>query len=747
MEVTFLNELLETLKSKSPPIFSRTTSHSVTNQEAQQSLKPAEDEPDDAASLDEELRLQSTVYNAIYQPACLSLQHAALAGEYYLKTCFPVLEEITGLIRAYKAGIKSALQDDKNITSMLNELQDQLSKFGHFAESIQYRLQFAHEVMIEEGVFEKSWTSIDINQLVQWGNQQEDKAQDAFNLCQEQYLFDINLKLAFIDTMLDSTNLSSLFSLADFLNKREKAEVDHIHKVLFDKCQYLIYKIVNRNERGHWPDSHITQKDKKSLYDNVKQERKFGNETVNIKNPTLAYYQYFKELTDTRYNYNHVLHLDDNKEADILKSWKETIEKISQPNAQLEYITIHLLSRHLHKSGTRIKGAFEKSRMLFDKVRDYICTNDDAIYGRFNKYAYHSLVSLLSINHLKLAYNYFSEAISSGNKDDIKKWKKLFDECFRLSQEIAAQRHIISFNGYRVYLKGYIGYFENILLSESHEIKADDFNKDLKEIYPLFSEFKHSIDWGREKKYMALFLPYVESYYTVRVETIDKEIRLFLDSSYMLPSNFDLLVSQYQEMYNRFQEKVILVLQKITYNKLKEDVDAITNKWFQEAKATVELKVQENQHAVNQKVQESQSAVDQKVQENQYKNIEILSLFTAVIAFIVVGATTFPDFNDFYIMFLFMFGLALCLGLFVLFIDYVVTRSFNRKVIVPVSIAMGLFIVFSALKIFFPAQTLMQFRTPLDKPTDTTAVHQPRQNDIADSTKLSVKNGLSPQPN
>lgn len=460
---------------------------------------------------------------------------------------------------------------------------------------------------------------------------------------QNYYIFQITLLLTYIDEYLECklSTVETLENIAKFLNDEIKSNSFSIEviPILISKAEFLKYKINYRY-------CHVNH-DKESLglaFD------KLGPENA---------YEEFAIKIDFHYR-----DFDGNSVRDLeklIESYKTTpIEKI-----RLE--PFHHLNRYFNKLSIQ---SYASRKQKIDRLIKVLEEKNSSIESLtlYNKIAFTSALKLLHNSSLRLALNIqienqFSEIVT--NFKDYFGGKTTSPSSPKLEELVELVNSLVDKGGYPDYyclwllLRFFIELVEFMiknptLLIDEKIIKNDDINKQIisDKILSLKSnlEQQYNQTWGllsslfqqmitHESKPIYMFKEECEVNY--KLEEKSETIKLFLDSSYILPNDF-----------KRFRRKIdnskaLLVSQ---LNHLKDALILAMNQLI---------------------IEKTIEKADKKAKESEFRAVQIVALFVSIATFVLINVKIF-DGKSGLESFGIMLGLAACLFMFNLFFHFMI---------------------------------------------------------------------------
>ncbi|KDN56706.1 RND transporter family protein [Flavobacterium seoulense] len=197
--------------------------------------------------------------------------------------------------------------------------------------------------------------------------------------------------------------------------------------------------------------------------------------------------------------------------------------------------------------------------------------------------------------------------------------------------------------------KKYLGALLEILKKKSPEVDNIKFLDEYGEL--ISSECQNKLDeyyankeWSKSNNNYIFLLPFVESKVEIPELDIDELPFIFIPSSFILPTVNYQIETDYSEIRQKFKS---LFFQIDTTRKIRKDLEEIK-----------ELK--------------------NEIQKQDYKSIEIISIFTAIITFVLSSIPAYKFIENVTESILFMIGLACSLSIFVMLIFFT-TRGFVKN--------------------------------------------------------------------
>ncbi len=504
----------------------------------------------------------------------------------------------------YIEGYKTVPSIANLILNIINEFDDQNEESQNFSDVINLLYYFVWSLVkyhgfvrsIRHKLFEANHT-ISVPNEFQFSEFREDvevglNRLPFFGLKEQDGLFDINLKIAFIDH-----NYSASIEVFDELSY-QRGLLDRYKKENYSFLEFLQSKA-----------DVLLQKAFRVIEDstpNVKLFDGFYTRTDDFINPKTKYYTKFIE--ESKFF---------TPQEELSSAAKARI-KIALNNfktdSELKFIDFKLLIRSIQiekkpqVTHTDILKKFQKYEKTKFESKSYFCIN-----------AYET-------THLYIQNNYLSFLIRKKFPDN-----EIISE-FEDIEAYSENRTLVNYFPYLKFCQYLINKFEILVKqkSRSTDIPAlfeqyEDISKKLEIIFYLSSE----------KKIIPFQAPFDECCESTEFE--GGVINLFLASSYCLPLDF-----------STTKKKVDYIISRLELMKLKQELISAS-------------------HSYEIRLEEANSQI-----KNQNKSqIEILSIFAAIVLFVASNIQIFPKVNSLKQALLFTITEAYCLGIFVMLVWFV----------------------------------------------------------------------------
>lgn len=514
-------------------------------------------------------RAQSRVYQLTKVTNLRKLEtflfFSVLEGEFYLQSCQDFLKRIAE---------KLVLID----TSMGGELAERVSRISIMLDDYIYIKDYVLDRSAH--IFQKKIFNFDIERRL---TVKTDADYDFL------WLFSVNVRLAEIDEgySADNSTISILLAFLHDLNvltaKRLLTNQISIISLLKVKCSILFYKILKRLEKVEKIDINISN-DHFSVPDVEEILNSHPISKAVVSDIELQYYSYEFDI-DT-----------------LLQKAKDGSAKIAD---------VHKIVKHFKKA-VFTKGELDSCIVVLDRlIKDFekrlskIATEKHKYIVQGNEIAYRTTINLLintrfsvqsceSIKKLEKKYS-----ASSLNKT-YQSLKLLFSKDVDYESE-----SVPNFMLYRIYLDALIklmklcGKNDKVALNEENAGYETFFEEIFNDAFSVVQKFREKVEKSAQLNLMPLYL---------EIEECNKE-KFFLDSQYILPSDYPMLSKMHDSLYRELRE-----LERIKYYIIPENIRESLKEVFKK-----------------------------EVKEHQYSVITIIGLYASFITFVLANVNILPD--------------------------------------------------------------------------------------------------------
>lgn len=495
----------------------------------------------------------------------------------------------------------------------------------------------------------------------------------------EEFIFVISLQISLLDEgyTCDNSTLKLLINI-DRKLKLIKTLAKPVIDIISDKIEWLIYKLLYRLDKTEF----ITEY---KIYDEVTEKNiAYDIQHTDIVNNSI--YMRFNEKLEKGYPNKRSKVNDDEFIDSFLKS-----DKLPEVNE------LHYLSKIL-KADYLIKNNFSESQfeILKDKLVD--AKNE---YSRkynyskrnFDGYAFQSAIGLIINALFKLYYDKLIILVIKNDQLDVLN-ERILLLITRIKNESLSESDMDNdkiqslFQLIRICSKSTIKLievlkdkFDNEEYIEKNKkyfiVLIENIRKLIAVIITHIVTLKAHISPAKQGRWMPIYLTKEEC--TLKFNNENKEqdypTHLTIDSSYILPSNYDILekaliddISNLSINDFSFRGKVSVKILDTYDSRLKEEVNKVL-----ELKNDTEKSVKEILKDV---LKENNNEFNSKVKDSQMNAIQYLGLYAGIITFVLSSVSIVPKFDYSYTnILLFMFTFACCLCLFVFLLRFLFVES------------------------------------------------------------------------
>lgn len=388
---------------------------------------------------------------------------------------------------------------------------------------------------------------------------------------------------------------------------------------------------------------------------------------------------------------------------ELEKNWKSVIEEDSKRlhNKELK----DLSSLDIHRL-IKYNKDVEKDIERLEEISKYLCEQsqkiNDSQSNFFDVYAY-SVMSNYALN------NKFSLFVEQ-NKD-IAEIKKEY-----LKTKKSSNRYLNNFFLEYKYLNAAISILKKNLTNQESKKFLKDYEEFIKDdLKSIFEKYEYNHNWSLKRHNYIFQLPFEEC--KVDIHDNDMASFLFIASSFVLPPSLKKLESQFSFIKTKYHE-LLHHIESIEI--LKTDLDKIDK--------------------LNEEIKSQKDTID----KNQIRFIEVLGIFTALMAYIFGSISTFRFLETPQEFLLFNVALALSLIAFVsILIIFIRGRGALRRNWGWLAGLLILFILFWVGIIYFDFVPTNQNndKDASTKKTDSISLI------IKDPVNLNINNGSTPTVN
>lgn len=597
------------------------------------------------------------------------LNLSVLAGEYIFDEDKLFKKDKSERLNTTKNEVKSADDDSENNTeeskpssapkSSLNR-ESLLGKYSDFSVKINENLNYLCEGISYSQIDVDILRSSSLHRILDGDifNEPKDKSIEYDEIQNLRNLFFLNLFIADYDENLESDKLceKELKEIEKFLkNFQESNKALEISKILLDKTRYLLFKIRYRSKPfrklKYHDDVGLLTTDAVSL--NQKHDLYISKDNV--------FFEFVKKTID---------HYEKEKE-DVQLSKKEFSNHFNLIRDEFDKKEIkkHSISfffeynRYLKKAETNYDEKIKVLESIIAEIERRIIDVHNS-GNKFEMLSYKSCKNLLSNTKFRLFLAELQKSIEEGTI--------LFNDSFYKESEstivinffnkITAERKKIppyfDYKQFEVQMDFFDRLIETLMdqemiLEKFSFLSGENTNKEsnvleydqyLKNIYAkiavikdIYLEFLDRFNcWDLESKDLGLLPIYLGKEdcmipYKLKTSEEETKIKLFLDSSYVLPVDYSRIDEKKTEEKLQLDSKIQVIKSKIealyNYKKSKIAAEDITKQidTFKEDKETMSIDL------------------EKKIKDGEFKTIQIVALFVTIASFVLMQVKIYDN--------------------------------------------------------------------------------------------------------
>lgn len=583
-------------------------------------------------------------------------------GEYYIEETLVILNKISiSIIETQKSISKFVGQqaDPSNFISKIFTAIDELSIiFETIKLYIKYYIQLTNRISARLRMSKSKIIDFDFeNSLDSFLNNKS--SADVNNA---EIIFILNVRVCLLDEghLCNEDTLFYLIKISSKIigeiEKKDFITIDGtVSKIILDKVDFLIYKILLRFNKDSAKEYIISAASKTSDYSLPHFDKEFS--------PQDYLFKTFYDKANKHYAYRDFKL--DTQEIEVIE--KRCVEKIFTNNPiEIEVYPIHKLCKY-YKRAIKSKSAicFDDKIYLLEQLANELenLRNDSKLAkDMMNYFAYETTYSLIQNTKFRLVVEVEKSRIS--NLDNlVESWDKIktvFEKNhneYKLNQNSHFQLYKLYSNAIIEFLSITYEILKKIIFETNTSKVASVFvNSLLSEYHEANVLFNKILILNKESSLLPVYMTMNECFvkYTYEEETDEgkkiSDLNIFLDSSYILPSNYDYVLKKKEEENLEFNRYLFLCTDQIHYaqeNQIQNIVQA------ESSKLTIEFDNREKKF-------------DDKVKDSQLNAIQLIGLYAGLITFVLGSVSIIPKFERSYTaILLFLFVFASCLSIFV----------------------------------------------------------------------------------
>ncbi|ABG60712.1 hypothetical protein [Cytophaga hutchinsonii] len=333
----------------------------------------------------------------------------------------------------------------------------------------------------------------------------------------------------------------------------------------------------------------------------------------------------------------------DNNNPEIESSYNSDHHKEYIETAKGKFLKKEVLSYEDYHTLVRYYKDINQNELKIKELIKSFEQIDISAVNKFDKRAYN-----ISLSYLH--NNYFSYLLRDceDNLEDI-------DSYFKIIISIQKDTHVFNYFPYERLAKCLVKQLNSIYEKNSSDSEIEIANKLLDKLEKIITELEINYAWCEENKFLIYQHPFKECTFPFSIN--GESVNVFLQSSFVLPTNY----AEDRNEIKSINEDLILLK---TIHKLHISI----------SKEKKEIKETKDE------VKETKNKLDQ----SDKRNIEILSIFSAIVVFATATTQLFPFIKSTSgaLQFMLVFSFSLCS--FVLVIWLITRESEIRKLDFPI---------------------------------------------------------------
>ena len=439
------------------------------------------------------------------------LNYSILSGEYLdSDTTDKALDEVLKYIENIPPSIElpealSFLQNQLSsalLFNFVNPFKTSIRDYKSFIHKLNRTLKFNEHALLFDAVSLNQTFSLNFSN-------------DFLDAAKLSRVFVYNIRLATIDHNLSVKKeiLNELILIKNELEKTLSNSQNIFDKVLIDKCNYLIKKILYR----------FKEDSKNYLY-----AFDFVDKELNPYEIEITFYKEFDEITEGHYEINH-------NHSNQRKKWIEDVYVKKENKNILNFKDYHVAIKE-YKDGTKNLAQVENLNSTFKQL--YSNEIDKSTNNQFDKRALHTTCNYMANNEFSFLIGQ-NETLFSVVVDKYKEIKNLQVET-RIKNYFPCVK-------YTYYLSNKIDtYFKSPGVT-SDEVKPfiNKFESAIKDCYENY-------EWCKDKNFLAFQLPSEEC--KIKYKNNETEYSFFLSSSFVLPLNYEKILGELKEFSRKLEK-------------------------------------------------------------------------------------------------------------------------------------------------------------------------------------------------
>lgn len=332
-------------------------------------------------------------------------------------------------------------------------------------------------------------------------------------------VFMINLALAKIDHNLSVKKeiLNQLILLRTELVQTVGNSRETLDKIIIDKCNYLIKKILYRFEED--------AKNYLYAYD-------FEDKVLKVDGLEINYYKEFDEITSGHYELR-------SSNASMRKEWLNSVYTKITKGECLTYQDYHVATKEYKDSSKnlmQLKNLKEKFRKLYKQKRE-----ESSSISLFDKKA-------LNISYNYILNNYFSLYLELGkDKVGVEEAEKKYERIKQVQEETGIKNYFPCMKFCHFLTK------RLDILVKTPDIDCEYIRSIINRLENTLKDFYNNFEICKDRNFLSFQLPNEECIIKVEGHSV------FLSSSFVLPLNYEKIQRELKELTSKLEKYKILL--------------------------------------------------------------------------------------------------------------------------------------------------------------------------------------------
>lgn len=385
---------------------------------------------------------------------------------------------------------------------LVNPLKNSIKDYKIFINALNRNLKYSEQSVLFESLSNSQIFSFNINEHL-------------FDSSKLSKVFAYNLRIAKIDHNLcvKKEILNELLLLKNEFEKTISNSLKVIDKILIDKCNYLIKKILYR----------FQEDSKNYLYAFDFEDKEIHPEDIKIE-----YYDEFDIITQGHYEKttNH---------AQTRRKWLEQVYNKIENNETLCFKDYHIAIKE-YKDETKNLHQLENLNKKFKEL--YKLKIENKNNTTFNR------------RSLQVTYNYMlnNEFSFMLNSNEV-----TYDNILEKYKEICNLQSTSRIKNYfpTIRFASYLTLKIDLLFKEA-PVKSNIIRPFIEKLERVLKDAYVNYEWCKDKNFLSFQLPFDECTLKKNIDTVD--YNFFLSSSFVLPLNYEKIKEELKELSRRLEK-------------------------------------------------------------------------------------------------------------------------------------------------------------------------------------------------